>query len=461
MVGSSTSSGPLRRRRPILDSVDFGQTHLTDLVRKLDEEHAYVRAALVRETDSWVLRTCVAVVGAAPPRWRSASWTYPSCAFVAETVPTAALMDGLGPDGSGELAIGPQSVKVKPVHDLASWRHLPSRAPRDPDPLPWPTMDYEINDRENRPTAPPSGFLVGEGCPSFTDFDSAWRAFLHGDYATIGPGQMVSWIALIRHPDQRAWIERVTIGPTHLDVVLRGKWLAGVSVELNSGSFRARKESGPRGRVRLQLPHGLPSDSWLFITRENEWLDYRALGPTLPGARSLAERGVEVAIPEDPDSRVESLIAQGEGPRIEFKRELPGDTVEAKRRVFKTVAAFANGSGGSIVFGVDADEVSVVGLAMSDELLERDRFGALIHRIVRPGPTFELTWATASSRRVLVLDIEPGTTQPYGIQLHPDGHTEYYIRRGASTFPASQQDVREAVLRGVPARGDARAFFFS
>jgi hypothetical protein len=47
--------------------------------------------------------------------------------------------------------------------------------------------------------------------------------------------------------------------------------------------------------------------------------------------------------------------------------------------------------------------------------------------------------------------VTPGPAQPYGIQLHGDGHIEYYFRRGASTFPATQQDVREAALRTAPA----------
>ena len=38
---------------------------------------------------------------------------------------------------------------------------------------------------------------------------------------------------------------------------------------------------------------------------------------------------------------------------MEFKRQLPGDSAESKRTVFKTVAAFANGYGGNIVFGVE------------------------------------------------------------------------------------------------------------
>lgn len=62
---------------------------------------------------------------------------------------------------------------------------------------------------------------------------------------------------------------------------------------------------------------------------------------------------MEVEIPEDPESQVQALLSQGEGMQVEFKRQLPEDSPGSKRTVFEIVAAFANGHGGSIVFGVD------------------------------------------------------------------------------------------------------------
>lgn len=186
------------------------------------------------------------------------------------------------------------------------------------------------------------------------------------------------------------------------------------------------------------------------MTRGSRWLDYRALGQQLPRARSRAASGVDFAIPDDPDSRAGGLIAQGEGPRVEFKRELPRPNEESRRKTLKTVAALANGAGGTILFGVDPDEVTVVGITADHEQAVRDQIGGLIHRIVRPTPNFEVRWASADEKRVLLLDVAQGPAQPYGIQLHSDAHLEYYIRRGASTFPATQAEVREAALRTAP-----------
>jgi hypothetical protein len=44
--------------------------------------------------------------------------------------------------------------------------------------------------------------------------------------------------------------------------------------------------------------------------------------------------------------------------QAEFRRQLPGDSLDSKRTIFKTVAALANGHGGSKVFGVESDKAT-------------------------------------------------------------------------------------------------------
>jgi len=59
---------------------------------------------------------------------------------------------------------------------------------------------------------------------------------------------------------------------------------------------------------------------------------------------------------------VEAMIDQGEGPQVEFKREF---TTEIDR----TLAAFANTQGGTVLIGVD-DEANVLGVAEDFRRLE-------------------------------------------------------------------------------------------
>lgn len=51
-------------------------------------------------------------------------------------------------------------------------------------------------------------------------------------------------------------------------------------------------------------------------------------------------------------------IWKGETDRVEFKREMS----QKDKRYLKTVVAFANGLGGSVVFGVDDKVLDVVGV---------------------------------------------------------------------------------------------------
>jgi predicted HTH transcriptional regulator len=114
------------------------------------------------------------------------------------------------------------------------------------------------------------------------------------------------------------------------------------------------------------------------LSRDRQWLDYRAIGEY--AAADLARAGVDVEVPDDPESEIEALLSQGEGLQIEFKRQLPGDSADSKRTVFKTIAAFANGHGGSIVFGVEKDEATVCGLDEAEFITARDRLTQIAAR---------------------------------------------------------------------------------
>jgi hypothetical protein len=235
----------------------------------------------------------------------------------------------------------------------------------------------------------------------------------------------------------------VRITPTYLDVRVSGTAIEGTRVELNGATFRTQKRVGKTGRVRLRLPQGLPEDAWLYLSRDKRWLDYRPLGYILDGGDSVEGGGVTVEIPDDPATQFQAILSQGEGPRVEFKRQLPGDTSESKRRVFKTVAAFANGDGGLIVFGMDPDEVTIVGLPnLDDPRGSRDRLADLIRAIVVPTPPFEARPIELGGKMLLILEVSRGDDPPYGIVTKQTRPIEFYVRRGATTFPASQYEIK-------------------
>ncbi|HUY50379.1 MAG TPA: ATP-binding protein [Streptosporangiaceae bacterium] len=161
---------------------------------------------------------------------------------------------------------------------------------------------------------------------------------------------------------------------------------------------------------------------------------------------------MEIELPDDPEAEIQALLSQGEGQQVEFKRQLPQDTTESKRTVFKTVAAFANGYGGNMVFGVEKDEATVCGLDGIDPLGERDRLAQLVRAIVTPAPEVEVRQYDVDGKVLLVLSVGAGASRPYGITLpgRKDKPVEFYVRRDATTFPATADEVRNAVLATAP-----------
>ena len=143
-------------------------------------------------------------------------------------------------------------------------------------------------------------------------------------------------------------------------------------------------------------------------------------------------------VDEDPSQELAALMSNGEGPALEFKRKLP-ESKQERHNVMKTVAAFANGGGGIILFGVEDEDSQVVGVTDASPPI-RDRLVSVISDVVVPRPRVSIREYIQDGRVVLALHVERGGRRPYGI--YPGKH-EFYIRRGASTFPARQDEIRD------------------
>lgn len=384
-----------------------------------------------------------------PSGWQPRLWEYEMASFVEAKVTSRHLAAALDPDDAQVLELGPFTVTLPVLDDYVTWWLKPSRARYDSVALPWPTMIFEVSRRDNESERTPSGYLIGDDCPSFFSYERAFRAFFYGEFAPV-PGQSVpSHSAVIRVVRSRAWLDRIVIAPTHLDVLLRGSDASGVRVELNGATYRADARAGESGEVRIALPDGLPSGAWLYASRDRQWLDYRAIGDY--SQADLRAAGIEVELPEDPQNVIETLLTAGEGPQVEFKSRLPDNTPEAKRKVFKTIAAFLNGGGGQLAFGIDPDETTICGLTDVDPLKERDRLFQLVRSVVTPPPVADVRLYEAEGKKVLVLSVESGPEPPYGITPgEKNKPPEFYIRRGASTFPARPEEIRAAVLATAP-----------
>jgi predicted HTH transcriptional regulator len=140
--------------------------------------------------------------------------------------------------------------------------------------------------------------------------------------------------------------------------------------------------------------------------------------------------------PPDLSTQIEQLRFRGEGDTLEFKEQTPTD--KDKSQMLKTIAAFANGDGGVILFGIEDGTGTMRGLSV-DAAKESDRLTQMIRTNVVPQPEFRIRHAQVKGKLVLALFVDPGEKPPYGI--HPE-KPEFYVRRAATTFRARQDEVR-------------------
>ncbi len=129
-------------------------------------------------------------------------------------------------------------------------------------------------------------------------------------------------------------------------------------------------------------------------------------------------------------------IAAGENKTLEFKARLPG-----KGQIAKTAIAFANGSGGKIVIGVN-DQRQVVGLGDVDIFELQDRIAAMIADSCAPALLPDIYTARLQDKLVLVIEVFRGSTPPYYLRSEGD-EQGVYVRLGASTRRASPEQIQD------------------
>jgi len=141
-----------------------------------------------------------------------------------------------------------------------------------------------------------------------------------------------------------------------------------------------------------------------------------------------------------------SLIA--EATEYDFKRELERDKPISW---LKSVSAFANGIGGTLIFGVD-DDTKIIGL--TDTQADADFISNRIKERITPIPEFILTPYRDNGKDILALVVKAGRNAPY--YYSPDaGIRKPYIRIGSESVPAPDHIVHELILKGTNQTFDA------
>ena len=403
--------------------MDSGSTDLPDLAALIDRrQHVDVRMALIRTDGGWRLLHGTVTVGAPVPV-ADRTWQYPEDVFLERRLP-GPLVAALLQEQPQEIA-GFKVVTPRPTGN-GTFRHLAGHAMWSDMSATWPRTEWAVSPVEAMPTRP-AGLLVGDG-PSFLSYEAACSSF----FFKAPPSNRASLLPLWRiiQIDRRAWLHRVKIAPDTLTVVARGTDLLDVRMELTTPIRHVVRPIGRTRQVRVRLPDGLPNDCLLVLRNDEGWLDYRYFQTPVPGREPDAS-----VVWDLPGAEVDMLLAGGEGPTVEFKQEVPTDSA-SRKKVIKTVAAFASGGGGTVLFGV-ADDAEVVGI----DPIVQDRLmlavGSTIRDMIEPEPPYELRTVEWRGKMVLLVEVSAGGRWYAVNHVRP----EFYVRRGASTVPARMDEI--------------------
>ncbi len=434
-----------------LDSAPVS-TSLEDVIAHIEaEDLIWVRVAATKsvQTGQWQQTMLDIVSGEMPPAFEELKWEYPLAIFIAREQRGATLASWLH---DGRIGLDHIAIELPDIAQPLQWeRHRTLSTYSSYQPLPWPTTTVMFS-----PSAKGQDFgsrdLVSntEGTPSFAHYYAA-ASYVFGGGKSIAGGRGTA-APMYRHQDTRARINMITVHEFGdvLPIDIEGSSLGECVIELsgNVPGLSEKLSEQLRQRTELKIPNGLPGEPWVLIRSEGNWLDRRTLLEQPYGRET--EPGV-VFVPEA-KTPLDALIAAHENPEAEFKRELPErQSDDEMLRVMKTVAAFANQTGGVLLVGVDKDE-QVYGVPKSSFDAITDRLTSLVGDWVHPRPEFgfeEHSTQLGEDVIVIGLRVESGQDVPYTAGKVSNRDRKAYIRPFSQSIPANPRDIKGIVLSRV------------
>ncbi|HEU5377169.1 MAG TPA: ATP-binding protein [Ktedonobacteraceae bacterium] len=291
--------------------------------------------------------------------------------------------------------------------------------------------------------------FISENAPFFLARWEAERHLLydvaedavHSTWQTPEPGIYV----YIEHSD--AWLEKIHFSLMALEIHLGGTSLERTKLKVVGTGIQGYDDYPRQDIVTIPLPDGRPDYLKIALVQGNTWLDYYIDDKNYRSNPHNPQRtNVTFAEPE-PKEKIQALIDRGEGKTIEFKAEI--DLSQGKLKWLKTVAAFANGNGGDLLLGVRDEDGTVVGfgstLSKHGSIAKlKDAITQAISDNIDPVPEIEFLDAHVGGYDVLGITIEPELSKSYAI--YQNGSVPvYYIRRGATTRVADNNEVQELI----------------
>lgn len=128
-------------------------------------------------------------------------------------------------------------------------------------------------------------------------------------------------------------------------------------------------------------------------------------------------------------TELDVMIEQGEGVRLEFKR-----TLSSPYRIARTLAAFANTAGGTLLIGV-ADDGRKLGV--SSELREMQKIEQAAGVLVDPPLGVSYQTLAPDGRKLLILTIAESDEKPHYV-IDEAGKRTIYVRAKDKSVPTNK-----------------------
>lgn len=135
-------------------------------------------------------------------------------------------------------------------------------------------------------------------------------------------------------------------------------------------------------------------------------------------------------------NQLDDLIKEGEHTRLEFKRQL-----SSAHRIARTLAAFANTSGGILLIGV-ADDGKMVGVP--SEFREVSKVEDATDRLIQPALAVSYETLSPDGRTVLVVTVSESDEKPH-YALDDAGKRTIYVRAKDKSVPTSKLIIAPAL----------------
>lgn len=136
-------------------------------------------------------------------------------------------------------------------------------------------------------------------------------------------------------------------------------------------------------------------------------------------------------------------ILRGESKEVEYKEIVPANS----RQYTKTAVAYANCSGGRIIFGVENNTWRITGIPQDKVFEKADSISNAIMDSCEPMIDFDIMYQTIEKKTLIIVQVYPGKKRPY--YLKSEGiDNGVYIRVPGSTRLADDFIVKELRFQG-------------